>query len=164
MTCVGELRERFPRRAARRAADGRRHPHALGRRRTSCTDVLRVPQDGGDVSRTARCGTSPASTSGCARPPRGSRRATSPSCTTCSRTSATPTCASRCRCGRAAVACPPSPTCGRPPTGTSARCGTCSASASTAIPTCAASSCRRGGRAIRCARSIRRAARSSAPS
>ena len=41
---------------------------------------------------------------------------------------------------------------GRPRTGWSAKCSTCSASASTGIPTCSASCCRTAGRATRCAR------------
>ena len=49
--------------------------------------------------------------------------------------------------GRAAV--------GRAPTGWSARCGTCSASASTGIPTCGGSCCPRSSRPIRCARTTR---------
>ena len=56
------------------------------------------------------------------------------------------------------------PTCGPPPTGTSASSGTCSASASPATRTCTACSCRRGGTGTRCARSTRPAAPSTARS
>ncbi len=54
--------------------------------------------------------------------------------------------------------CRASPISGRPPNGTSGRSSTCSASASPATPTCAASSCRNAGRGIPCARSTPSAA------
>ena len=45
--------------------------------------------------------------------------------------------------------------CGKGPTGWSAKCGTCSASASTAIPTCGGFCCPKNSRPFRCARTIR---------
>ena len=82
-------------------------------------------------------------------PRRASRRATSPSSITCSPSSATRTSASRSpSTGEQPVAAQRHRPLARAPTGTSARSGTCSASASRATRTCGGSSCRRGGRAI----------------
>ncbi len=77
---------------------------------------------------------------------------------------ATPTCASRSRCAASSRSVPT--VTGLWPAAELVRArgvGHVRHRASTAIPTCAASSCRRGGRAIRCARSTRRAATEMGP-
>ncbi len=86
-----------------------------------------------------------------------SRARPSPWSTTCSPSTSPATCGSRCRCTATSPKRRRPPGSGVRPTGTSAKPSTCSASASPAIPTCAAFSWPTAGRVTRCARSTRRA-------